>query len=917
MLSEDIKIITWNANSIRSKAKQKEVEYLLSEQRPHLMLLSETKLNDNDFVQFPHYETYRNDRLSDGVGGTAILIRENVKHEVVNTPLLKSSEATCVRLALSSSKYLIVNSFYCPKNLLRDDLLKLMNLHSNVFMGRDFNAKHCYWHNSENNSNGNNLYRFLVDDDAAELIHPDAYTCYRSKTNPSTMDLALAKGVRVASSNVSELNPDHCPVEYILKINDDLSYEAPVRHFMYKEANWDKFRGIVDIELSLGPLVHPDDVDRCVEYLTKVISLGMDESIPKKSFTGKSHLSPHLRECIAEKKRLRRAYFRSKLKDYKLKMEISRLDLVIKNSIDARDSKVFMNRLKQIRPDSKMFRNISKLLGDGRKTIPELKANDGSLVSNPLDKANAIARVYDEIHRQNREMGDVEFDKVVMSEINSFYRRTGTTTNLSGPHSTDAEEIRRVIKSIKSKKSVGPDAIPSIVLKKLPNSAHECLAKLINCILSIGYYPSSWKAAHVIPIRKPGKPANEAKSFRPISLLNGLSKIIEKVIHARIVKYCDQNDLLPNSQFGFRSKHSTVHALIRLLEEAMMGFNDGKVTIAAFLDIEKAFDTMWVDELIYKMIKMNLPHYLIKIVSSYLKNRNFRVRLGNQLSDPVSVNDGVPQGSILGPLLFIIFLTDLPTHLNTTLTVFADDTSTFSTRLSQSRAKSNVQSHLYKLQRYYQAWKIRVNVEKSEALFMQRSNRMSTIDGNLYSLEMNGSKIPYKKSVRFLGYYVQPNLKHNEHVNRMLLKVHTGLHKLYPVMNANNGISQDVKVRIYLTILRPVLTYAVAVWHSLPKYLIKRLKLFENKCLRMATNFRRSRTNYKFVSVEKLHKDTRVPRLNVYLNGLARKALNGTYLHENSVISKFGNFSDEQIANCIYKPPHSLIRGLDSKLLSL
>ena len=915
MLREDIKIIAWNVNSVRSKVKQEEVRYLLSERKPHLLLLSETKLNDSNFVQFPQYKIYRNDRLSDGGGGTAILIRENIKHDVVNTPLLKASEATCVKLSLNNSKSIIVNSFYSPKNLLRDDLSKLMSLHSNVFMGGDFNAKHCYWHNSDNNGNGNILYRFLIDDNVAELIHPNAYTCYRSRSNPSTIDLALAKGVGVASCRITELNTDHCPVEYVLKIDNDLAYETPVLHYMYKEADWDRFMDIVSSKLSLGPLTDANDVDSCVEHLTRVIGFGMDESIPKRCFTSKNTFSQHLKDCIDKKKKLRRAYFRSKLKDPRLKLEISCLDKVIKGTIGARDSEIFMNRLKQIRPDSKMFKNINKLLGDGRKALPEMKASDGSLVSNLFDKANLIAKVYDEIHRQNREMGDSEFDEVVSSEVNSFCQTT-TPTSL-GLRLTDIDEIQRILKDIKSKKSSGPDAIPTFVLKKLPGSAHELLAKLINCILSIGYFPSTWKAAHVIPIHKPGKPANEASSYRPISLLNSLSKILEKVIHARILEFCDENDLLPNSQFGFRSKHSTVHALIRLFEEAIMGFNDRKVTIAAFLDIEKAFDTMWIEGLIYKLIKMRFPHYLIKIVSSYLKDRNFRVKLGNQLSDSISVNDGVPQGSVLGPLLFIIFMIDLPTHLNTTLTVFADDTSTFSTRSSQSRAKSNVQSHLDKLHRFYQKWKIRVNVGKSEALLMQRSNRASTINNNLHALEMNGSIIPYKKSVRFLGYHVQPNLKHNEHVNRILLKVHTGLHKLHPVMNVNNGISQDVKVKIYVTILRPVLTYAVAVWHSLPKYLIKRLKLFENKCLRMAINFRRSRVNYKFISVEKLHKVTKVPRLNVHLYGLARNTLSKTYLHDNSVISKFGNYSDDRIANCTYKPPHSLMRGLDSKLLSL
>lgn len=152
--------------------------------------------------------------------------------------------------------------------------------------------------------------------------------------------------------------------------------------------------------------------------------------------------------------------------------------------------------------------------------------------------------------------------------------------------------------------------------------------------------------------------------------------------------------------------------------------------------------------------------------------------------------------------------------------------------------------------------KIKIYAGKSESLFMSRSNYAR--NKSISDLEINDSKIPFKKSVRCLGYYVQSNLKHNEHINRILLKVHSGLHKLYPI-------------RI-TTILRPVLTYAVTTCHNLPKYLTKKSKIFENKCLRMAINFRRSKANYKFISTERLHVMTKLPRLNVHLYDLATNA---------------------------------------------
>jgi len=246
--------------------------------------------------------------------------------------------------------------------------------------------------------------------------------------------------------------------------------------------------------------------------------------------------------------------------------------------------------------------------------------------------------------------------------------------------------------------------------------------------------------------------------------------------------------------------------------------------------------------------------------------------------------------------------------------MFADDTNILSTRSLSSRAKSNVQSHLYKLQEYYLKWKIRVNANKSEALLIRRSTFKNI---NVPELEINNVKIKYKQSVRYLGYHVQPNLKHNEHVSRMLFKAYSGLHRLYPIMRVNNGISRLVKVKTYVTILRPVLTYSAAIWHNLPKYLIRKLKVFENKCLRLAIDFRRTKINFRYISTEALHKITKTPRLTYHLYGLVKNALCKTSEHDNPIVRKFGSYVNELRSDITHKPPHSLLWECDSKLLSI
>lgn len=220
-----------------------------------------------------------------------------------------------------------------------------------------------------------------------------------------------------------------------------------------------------------------------------------------------------------------------------------------------------------------------------------------------------MASYFESVHRQNEALGHKTHDLEVNTVVASFLEKSP----LEYPECTEStfQEVKKIIKKLKNKKSFGPDNIPSIVLKKLPDNGIALITTISNGILRLSYFPTKWKCAHVIPMHKPNKPANEVESMRPISLLSNLSKVFEKILYARISTFAEMKNIIPNFQFGFRKGHSTLHALMNLHEKVATGFNVDKTLIALFLDIEKAFDTVWIKGLIFKLIKLNFPPYLM------------------------------------------------------------------------------------------------------------------------------------------------------------------------------------------------------------------------------------------------------------------------------------------------------------------
>jgi hypothetical protein len=241
------------------------------------------------------------------------------------------------------------------------------------------------------------------------------------------------------------------------------------------------------------------------------------------------------------------------------------------------------------------------------------------------------------------------------------------------PHRFKYSEIQTVINNLSPKTSPGYDLITGKILQELPPNGIKYITHLFNASLLLGYFPNQWKVAQIILLLKPGEPPNDLSSYRPISLLPMLSKVSEKLIFRILLPIIEKQQILPNHQFGFRRHHSTIQQTHRIVSRINEALDTKQYCSAAFLHISQAFDIVWHTSLLYKL-RQSLPLKYFLLLQSYLSNRHFRVKVGNEFSDLLPVNAGVPQGSVLGPLLYLLYTSDLPYSPNTTTATFADDT---------------------------------------------------------------------------------------------------------------------------------------------------------------------------------------------------------------------------------------------------
>lgn len=876
-----------NVNSVVRLPRRVFLSRYLVEHNPDFLLLSETCLRNKHRITLKNYNLFRTDATTN-MRGTAILVKDSLNCKQLYLPFPTNFEYTAVTLKCGTNK-LFIFSIYIHSNKLTncDDFTKVLGFCSPsdyLIMGGDFNAKHISWQNYNNNPNGRVLNDWLSSTaiiNRLTLKTAPAPT-RRDATSFSFIDLFLISDNISSNNQVHnfDFESDHTAIATHINL-PILEPSTPKYIYDFNSTNWLQVNNQIDNLLnsnmpSLDRNLTLHEIDSFVEFLEKSVLDFVLDSTPKikarDSYSSK--LNSITLKCISLKKSLRRRYFNSGRRDPLIKAQIQRLTVIIQELINKQFNDKLQNELLHMKPGPDIFKKIKKFSAAPKSELPILNN-----CSDDSNSAELLASHFSNIHNNSPAAASSNLPSPPNTFVTSLLNAdsqplinfsplcksdgSSSTDNIAYKQFLNPLKTKQIIRSRKNQKSRGENQISNFILRKMPATFILYLTIILNNCFNTSYFPSSWKKATVIPIPKGTSPTVDPVYYRPISLLSASSKVFEVFIKDKILLFLESNNAAHPHQFGFTKNKSTSQALTRLLEEMHLGFDMGQPSLAVSIDLSKAFDTVWVNGLLFKLHQMGFPGNLVKLILNFLSDRSFRVKFNSAFSNFHEILAGVPQGSILGPTLFNIFISDFPTYAfpNILTLFFADDIIILAHKKHLKSLVKSLSDYLKLIVEYCSLWHISVNFDKCQAILLRKTDtsiakpfKHLKVPSNIV-IPFGHHNIIASNTITYLGVILHSKLSPIPHVNKIIKLVNMAFSRLKNIFYKAN-ISTMVKLLCYKQLIRPIILYAFPGWCHISSYQMTRLRALERKILYkcLPRSASRIRDSFRLIPKRELYK---------------------------------------------------------------
>lgn len=830
-VGDNFKIIHINIRSI-SKNLDEFVVYL--EQFPYkfdIIVLTETfKISSVEIFSLPGYKLVYNEGDVDRNDGVVVYIKENIHfHYAIvhldNIKLLQILINVAGREIHLSALYRLHPT--CPHTF-NSNLHKYLqsiknNVHYSVLIG-DINI--------------NILDHKNFTQDYLNILHEEGYISYINdytrvhENRKSCIDHIFVKTNTVSNNGlipviIQSSITDHYPIVLVMdfKSNTNENKQEHKRYFidycnLKKCLSNNDWRGIYEQE-------NVDDITyNFIEALNKYIRVNTRaEKIIKSEIPRKEWVTPGLLKSIHIKNEL----YKSTLKNPQ-DTELSRKYRDYKNNltklIKSTKMRYYVKLInKNINNTKHLYNTVKKICGSKVNKfgeITKIRLGDGSLTRNDETIAEAFNQHY-------INYGDELASKIVNVEYRDDIVPLGSSMFFCPILES---ETLGIINQLGNNKAPGLDKIMSNTVKEVKHEVVKPLTFLINKIMESGIWPISLKKGVVKPIFKSGDPL-EISNYRPITLTSTISKIVEKAIKVRITNFLQKHNIISQRQFGFIEGRSTQDAIAWLTDNIYKGIDKNKPTVCIFVDLAKAFDTVHHSILLQKLDKYGFRGKALSLIKTYLENRTQCVMVNESLSTPAVIKRGVPQGTVLGPILFLLYINDLLTlESKGCITSYADDTAIIYSDDSWEGLKKVVETDFLKVKKWFDKNILTINYSKTTFLAFSSYSRV-TIDTIEIREHHNNFKLTSSGSVKYLGIIIDKHLRWNLHINYIVRKLR-GLLSKFKLLR--NYLELNQMRMLYYSLVQSHITYGIIGWGGAYKSNLRNLEIMQKWFLKIILN---------------------------------------------------------------------------------